>query len=370
MSFISAREHGSKPGSAGVASHQQEAIDRRDRLRRLALESVDLARDPYYLRNHLGQIECRLCLTVHPNEGNYLAHTQGKKHQQGLAKRAALDAQAKAAQQAAAAAEKGALGRRVAIKRSAHRIGRPGYRVTKQFDPATRRRALLFQIDYPEIALEQEDQEEGAPPPRPRHRFMSAYEQRIEPADRAWQYVVFACEPYETIAFKVPAAEVVGAAQAGARASRVGAGGKLVGGLSGGDGGGGTDGPSLFWHWDPDAKVYSLQVPFRLPRQGMGMMMPPPPPPPPPQMPVMGAGMGMMMPPPPLPPPPPPMPPPPPYPMMGGGMPPPMPPRPMPGGGTPPAMLIVMGGGGGMPPPPHGGPPPRGMPPPPPPPPR
>ncbi len=51
-------------------------MDRRERLRRLALETIDLAKDPYYMRNHLGQIECRLCLTLHPNEGNYLAHTQ------------------------------------------------------------------------------------------------------------------------------------------------------------------------------------------------------------------------------------------------------------------------------------------------------
>lgn len=32
---------------------------------------------------------------------------------------------------------------------------------------------------------------------------MSAYEQRIEPPDRRWQYLLFAAEPYETIAFKV-----------------------------------------------------------------------------------------------------------------------------------------------------------------------
>lgn len=50
-----------------------------------------------------------------------------------------------------------------------------------------------FQIDYPEIA-------EGI---GPRHRFMSAYEQRIEPPDRRWQYLLLAAEPYETIAFKV-----------------------------------------------------------------------------------------------------------------------------------------------------------------------
>ena len=108
-----------------------QAIDRRERLRRLALETIDLSKDPYFMRNHLGQVkylqtdlrraclssisiirpiaslwpaymelwracctryytdisllgwdnfclqyECRLCLTLHNNEGNYLAHTQ------------------------------------------------------------------------------------------------------------------------------------------------------------------------------------------------------------------------------------------------------------------------------------------------------
>ena len=49
------------------------------------------------------------------------------------------------------------------------------------------------QVDYPEIA-------DGI---RPRHRFMSAFEQRMETPDRQWQYLMFAAEPYETIAFKV-----------------------------------------------------------------------------------------------------------------------------------------------------------------------
>ena len=59
-----------------TAFTQTQAIDRRERLRRLALETIDLAKDPYFMRNHLGQYECRLCLTLHNNEGNYLAHTQ------------------------------------------------------------------------------------------------------------------------------------------------------------------------------------------------------------------------------------------------------------------------------------------------------
>eukprot|EP00887_Chlorella_sp_A99_P006834 scaffold2.g6834.t1 len=174
---MAAREHGAKPG-AGFVSSQQEAIDRRERLRRLALETIDLSKDPYFMRNHLGQYECRLCLTLHNNEGNYLAHTQGKRHQQNLAKRAAREAADRAVLPAPQ--------RRVAVRKTV-KIGRPGYRVTKQVDSETGARGLLFQVEYPEI-------EEGS---RPRHRFMSTYEQRKEPTDRAYQYLLFAAEPYE-----------------------------------------------------------------------------------------------------------------------------------------------------------------------------
>ncbi|KAI7841001.1 hypothetical protein COHA_005229 [Chlorella ohadii] len=210
MSFLDAREHGSKPGS-GFVSAQQEAVDRRERLRRLALETIDLSKDPYFMRNHLGQYECRLCLTLHTNEGNYLAHTQGKRHQQNLAKRAAREA----AEKPVAPAPQ----RRVAVKKTV-RIGRPGYRVTKQFDDETGARGLLFQIEYPEI-------EEGS---KPRHRIMSSYEQRKEPWSKEWQYLLFAAEPYEVVAFKIPSYEVEKHPE------------------------------RLFTHWDPDNKVYSLQA--------------------------------------------------------------------------------------------------------------
>lgn len=36
-----------------------QAIDRRERLRRLALETIDLSKDPYFMRNHLGQVSIR-----------------------------------------------------------------------------------------------------------------------------------------------------------------------------------------------------------------------------------------------------------------------------------------------------------------------
>ena len=176
---------GSKVGSGGMLSNEQAAIGKRERLRKLALETIDLQKDPYFMRNHLGSYECKLCLTLHPNEGNYLAHTQGKRHQSNLGRRAALDAKNEAAPSLVVQETK---------KRKTMKIGRPGYKVSKGKDVQTNQKSLKFEIDYPEA----DDNTQ------PRHRFMSAYEQKVELPDKKFQYVLFACEPYETIAFKIP----------------------------------------------------------------------------------------------------------------------------------------------------------------------
>lgn len=207
---------GGKTGSGGVASASESNRDRRERLRQLALETIDINKDPYFMKNHLGSYECKLCLTLHNNEGSYLAHTQGKKHQTNLARRAAKEAKEAPAQPAPAKVK-------VEVKKFV-KIGRPGYKVTKQRDPETGQQSLLFQIDYPEIA-------EGI---GPRHRFMSAYEQRIEPPDRRWQYLLLAAEPYETIAFKVPSREIDKA-------------------------------ENRFWtHWNRETKQFFLQFHFKM----------------------------------------------------------------------------------------------------------
>ena len=180
---------GSKPGAGGLASNAAANRARKQRLAELAMESFDLEKDPYFMRNSVGTFECRLCLTVHKTESNYLAHTQGKRHQMNLARRLQQESELKndgerrlAAQQSAAPIEK------------VPRIGQPGYRVSKGFDPQCEQRYLYFEIDYPLI-------DDGL---QPRHRFMSCYEQKVEPPDTNFQYLLFAALPYETIAFKIP----------------------------------------------------------------------------------------------------------------------------------------------------------------------
>lgn len=63
--------------------------------------------------------------------------------------------------------------------RNVIKIGRPGYKVTKARDLTTNQRSLLFEVDYPEA-------EDGA---QPRHRFMSAYEQKVEAPDKNYQVI-------------------------------------------------------------------------------------------------------------------------------------------------------------------------------------
>lgn len=51
-----------------MASASESNRDRRERLRQLALETIDINKDPYFMKNHLGSYECKLCLTLHNNE--------------------------------------------------------------------------------------------------------------------------------------------------------------------------------------------------------------------------------------------------------------------------------------------------------------
>ncbi|KAJ1962752.1 CWF complex protein sap62 [Dispira parvispora] len=219
---------GSKPGAGGLASSSESNVERRERLRRLAMETIDLAKDPYFMKNHLGSYECKLCLTLHTNEGSYLAHTQGKKHQSNLARRAAREARDGANQRVDwSVIRKPRAGPQTAlsegVKKNIIKIGRPGYQVTKIFEPSTRQFGLLFQLQYPEIGVDI----------RPRHRFMSAFEQRVEEANKNYQYVLFAAEPYETIGFKIQSKEIDKSTS------------------------------SYFSYWDPDVKRFTLQFLFQ-----------------------------------------------------------------------------------------------------------
>lgn len=211
---------GNKKGGGGLASSADTNAHRRDRLKQLAMETINLEKDPYIFKNHLGFFECKLCLTSHVTDGSYLSHTQGRKHQMNLARREALDRETRRGE----AGLSGSGANTIAIKKNLVKIGRPGYKITKIRDPLSKQVGLLFQMEYPEIGLDVV----------PRYRFMSAFEQKVDlPHDRRFQYLLVAAEPYETCAFKIDAREI-------------------------------DQRPGKFWtYWDPDTKEYFLQLLYK-----------------------------------------------------------------------------------------------------------
>ena len=186
---------GSKFGGGGVASQSATNADRRERLRKLALETIDLEKDPYFFKNHVGSYECRLCLTVHQNDGSYLAHTQGRKHQTNLARRAAREEKEGKTRDDRL---QQSLNNGVPIKKNAVKIGRPGYEIMKTRDPLTKQHGLQFHLSFPEINKDV----------TPRIRFMGAYEQKVEDPDNSYQYLLVAAEPYETCGFKIQSGNI------------------------------------------------------------------------------------------------------------------------------------------------------------------
>ena len=60
------------------------------------------------------------------------------------------------------------------------KIGRPGYRVTKVRDRDTGKEGMMVQVHLPQIKADV----------LPRRRFMSAWEQKREPPNKAYQYLI------------------------------------------------------------------------------------------------------------------------------------------------------------------------------------
>jgi splicing factor 3A subunit 2 len=180
-------------GGGGIATDSLASRQRRERLKQLAYESFDVTKDPYAARTLQGSLECKLCSTFHRTEGSYMAHTQGKRHQWALLKRAEKEKIKKHY-------ESGGINTTTTTSKPTPKpfvkVGRPGYRVVK-FAEGTgeeEQRGLLFELHYPEI-------ETGL---QPRHCFMNSREQKIEKPDSNFQYLLFAARPYETIGFKIP----------------------------------------------------------------------------------------------------------------------------------------------------------------------
>ncbi|CAI5757276.1 unnamed protein product [Candida verbasci] len=198
----------SKKGAGQIASTEDQNIHTKNRVSELLQSHIlDIENDPYVFKNHLGLLECKLCLTTHINEISYISHLSGRKHALNLERRRILDEKY----------NKNILPNSTTIsnieKRSWNKIGKPQYKITKIRDPDTLQIGILIVVKFPKITVSE-----------PFFRLMSYYEltsknqnyskrfikkfkegddeEEQEPNDN--QYLIISGEPYENIAIIIP----------------------------------------------------------------------------------------------------------------------------------------------------------------------
>jgi len=231
----------SKQGSGGVADIQEANVHRRNRIKELLTTQVlNLDNDPYVFRNHLGLLECRLCLTTHVSESSYISHLGGKKHLMNLEKRRILDDRAAGKP----TTNKSVVSITNIPKRSWTKIGKPSYKVVKIRHPETHQLGLLVTVKYPQIAVDE-----------PFFAFMNYYELTsknqnavVSSIDKVnsdgepenFQYLVISAEPYENVCLIVPSEREIDKPSDSSQMS-----------------------DTYWWYWDGDIREFYLQFMYK-----------------------------------------------------------------------------------------------------------
>lgn len=243
-----------KKGAGAIAGTEETKVHTKKRIQDLlATHVLDLDNDPYVFRNHLGFLECKLCLTTHVAEASYISHLGGRKHQLNLERRRILDAKYNQNNQLLQDKISSITSISNVEKRSWKKIGKPEVKVTKIRDPDTLQVGLLVNVKLPKIGVEE-----------PFFRIMSYYEltsknqltsinfihkvkaqeegghdrEDIEPND--YQYLVISAEPYDNIAIVIPNNKEIDKPQDNSSMS-----------------------DTYWWYWDRDTKEYFLQFMFK-----------------------------------------------------------------------------------------------------------
>lgn len=198
-----------------------------------AVDATKVARaNEFYTTNHMGEAMCKLCNCVCHTAEKFLNHVDGNRHQKMLARvarekeyKARLEAEARNARDAQKMVASGKTLNVVSgldqKPQHATPYGRPTFRYRVESDPTVHECKVWFEINFPNVP-------EGS---RPLYRWLSTWEQLVEPSDASVVYLVVAAEGYESISFKFPA--------------------KLQRRAGG-------DVPGEMAHWDNSAKKYSL----------------------------------------------------------------------------------------------------------------
>ena len=153
--------------------------------------------DPYMARGPSGTYHCKKCLTTHASEANYLIHVEGRRHKTNVDRSKKMEETAEQQRrvlQSMQAAKRGTSSQAAKPPKYSNAPA-PQCKVVKFFEPVTEQCTVCITISFTLIK----------PISRPVHRVMSAYEQQKEqPPDSRFLYLLVACEPYRTIAIKLP----------------------------------------------------------------------------------------------------------------------------------------------------------------------
>lgn len=251
----------SKKGAGGIASKEDANVHTKQRIQDLlATHVLDLDNDPYVFRNHLGMLECKLCLTTHINESSYISHLGGKKHMLNLERRRILDEKQNRQRQLQLQGSQNILSINTIEKRHWSKIGKPAYKITKIRDPDSLRIGILITVKFPNITATE-----------PMFRIMSYYEltsknqnnchnfigkykniendgsddendedEKEDDSDNNYQYLVIYGEPYDNIAIIIPNNKEIDKPADENQIS-----------------------DSYWWYWDNDTKEFFLQFLYK-----------------------------------------------------------------------------------------------------------
>ncbi|CAH6720354.1 pre-mRNA-splicing factor Prp11p [[Candida] jaroonii] len=226
----------SKKGAGALADHHEANVHKRQRVKELLTSTIlNLDNDPYVFKNHLGLLECKLCLTTHVNESSYISHVGGRKHQLNLERRRLLDDKNKVI------TKKGVSINNV-NKRTWNKIGKPQFKIDK-IRHDNNQLGLLLNVKCPKALKE------------PFFRFQNYFEltaknqniikssidkfsqDKSSTDESNYLYLIISCEPYENICLIIPNKDIDG----------------KVDEIS----------EKFWWYWDNDLKEYYLQFLFK-----------------------------------------------------------------------------------------------------------
>jgi len=134
--------------------------------------------------------------------------------------------------------------------------------VTKQVDEESGGRSLLVQLEYPEWQ-EARPRDGIAGHAVPQHRFVSRFEQTVEPpGESGWQLLVVTAPPFDAVAVKVPDDPLLD--DPATNAATAGKGDTAADGDDDDDDDDGDGDETKNLHlWDPVSKVYTVQIVYR-----------------------------------------------------------------------------------------------------------